>query len=138
MCKKEWYALHSSSPSSPRAKYLFKMVLLGVFCVFPVTKASKWMLHLPFLMSEWGWKLVPNYGVKLLIGRHTNLSQLHFPCLLVSCVKMSNPPFYMIKIEKILLKMEYQVKTFPRMCPFHIFFNVRIHSKKNPTYSLFN
>lgn len=45
----------------------------------------------------------------------------------------------MIKIEKILLKMEYQVKTFPRMCPFHIFLNVRMHSKKkNPTYPLFD
>lgn len=115
-------ALQRFSPSFQRAEYLCDIAVLNVSCVCPVTEASvcRWTLHLPFLVSERGWKLVPNYSVKLLIGRYTNLSQPHFPCLLISCVKMSNPPFYMMKIKTNLLKMELQVKMSSSMCPLHI------------------
>lgn len=116
-------ALRRFSPSFQRAEYLCGVALPNVSCVCPVS-VRRWTLHLPFLVSERGWKLVPNYSVKLLIGRYTDLSQLHLPCLLISCVKMSNPPFYMMKIKKKkkkMLKMEHQVKMSPNMCPLHIF-----------------
>lgn len=128
--KKGRYALHGSPtilpPAFQRAEHLCNVAVPNVSCVCPVTEASvcRWTLHLPFLVSEWEWKSVPSYSVKLLIGRHTILSQLHF-----SFLKMSNLPFYMMKFFLKIAKMELQVKRSP-VRVLSTFLNVRMHSKK--------